>query len=1390
MASPVHTPEVLGINAGATSVFFKAGESIAPNDLIYFSGFDDEHPIGKKASASQLNTCQTSLWLCTEAIPVGEYGIARPRVVIKYIDTSSTAPQDPVYLSDTPGVYSFSIGTNKVQVGEVLVSDAEEGSVLLIPLAYGGVIATAPNIVDVDNVTIQYNNALALEVKEGGLTALHFNPASIGDGLDVIGSALTVDLGTGLKIVNGEIVPDYSSLYIQPEHPPSSSVITIYVATTGNDTTGDGTVGSPFLTLRRAQMALAQFPIAANVISVGAGTFDISGFFPTCSVTIQGTLTASTTATISSITSAEHSTGTIAVVTGLNVLNNALVGTLVKYTSGPANNIYGIIYGNSATAGGNTTVYISHGQGSVAYTAPVAGNTFQLQTHSTILNGQASYRGGGITIQDCSLTGTAAQLVGVSPATAMTFSRCLFTGLGAINHTGGNITLTTCYLGMAGNSLRGIFRSTAGLVTFSSGCVINGANAGTNNYLLYQKGVNVDWSGNTIVRSLRGIRFEGSDSVISTPGTFNTLVFETKDNSNTGAIFVNTEASGDGVGGNVYLPNLFGQVTGNWAVDARLNAVVYLGTSSSLVAVQGTNAVTVNGSTATSWAPEGTIIYNGSPAVSVVGTGLSYASSALKADIGSALKLSGNSITVDYGLGLSLSGSQLVTKQKTNGGVFVDANGLYLQAGTGMKIDASGNIALDTAATVHFDALAYYDFAGNSALLEVPTPGTSAAATPKSYVDSAISAAVAAIPDDWTKGVQPENAYTGSLNTIYVASTGNDTTGTGAIGAPFLTLRRAQLELVQYPSASSGPTISIGAGTFSAAGHWNGNGCTWQGTTSVSMSGTVSVVTTASADRGIWIDATGLNVTLDQLRGARISFTSGTLSGTDGVVYKNQATSLGVTSLYIVVNRNVITSPGVGATFNIKTLGTTLTGSPIFAARNMNINDCVFSGNSSTTLSIPAGASVSFFGCSFSGPAGLRLTGGQAYLAGCYYACVGDSVNQFLRAYKSRLRVGPGNFFDAINAGTTNQIRFVGSVIDVTGSSVFAYTNGTYYDGCQGIQSFNSGSDNAFIFEVLDASNNDGILVDTAGGAGSKLFLPALSGEVLGTYCIKANYGAVVVALNSSLSSASGSMVCSADGGSNECYHADRLTAIILNSPTTTTYRKCSPGEISGFKLTWVSAALKTVSMSLGRARSDDDLIDIISSGSITINLSASGANGLDTGAVASSTTYAIWVIATPNGGTVRGLASTSFTSPTMPSGYSRRTLVGFVITDGSSNIREFITSGYGKEIDFFWPGAWLTNNATNAEVSLTITGIAPGGVTRSPLIFVSVKNPVAVAAQYARVLKATGGSEWYATQANTAQSVGGWMERNTTTIINKSTSASLTSTLTVHGTKFIRGTL
>lgn len=81
-----------------------------------------------------------------------------------------------------------------------------------------------------------------------------------------------------------------------------------------------------------------------------------------------------------------------------------------------------------------------------------------------------------------------------------------------------------------------------------------------------------------------------------------------------------------------------------------------------------------------------------------------------------------------------------------------------------------------------------------------------------------------------------------------------------------------------------------------------------------------------------------------------------------------------------------------------------------------------------------------------------------------------------------------------------------------------------------------------------------------------------------------------------------------------------------------------------------------------------------LSSVNLTVDITASGANGLDTGSEASSTMYHLYVIY--NGTTTAGLLSTSASSPTMPSGYTFKGYVGAVYNNSSSNLEKFIQRG------------------------------------------------------------------------------------------------------------------
>jgi hypothetical protein len=70
----------------------------------------------------------------------------------------------------------------------------------------------------------------------------------------------------------------------------------------------------------------------------------------------------------------------------------------------------------------------------------------------------------------------------------------------------------------------------------------------------------------------------------------------------------------------------------------------------------------------------------------------------------------------------------------------------------------------------------------------------------------------------------------------------------------------------------------------------------------------------------------------------------------------------------------------------------------------------------------------------------------------------------------------------------------------------------------------------------------------------------------------------------------------------------------------------------------------------------------------------AAGTNqgGLDTGVVAADSTYYLFVIHNTSSNTTDALFSLSRTAPSMPTGYTEKRLIGFVITNSFSNISEW----------------------------------------------------------------------------------------------------------------------
>ena len=137
--------------------------------------------------------------------------------------------------------------------------------------------------------------------------------------------------------------------------------------------------------------------------------------------------------------------------------------------------------------------------------------------------------------------------------------------------------------------------------------------------------------------------------------------------------------------------------------------------------------------------------------------------------------------------------------------------------------------------------------------------------------------------------------------------------------------------------------------------------------------------------------------------------------------------------------------------------------------------------------------------------------------------------------------------------------------------------------------------------------------------------------------------------------------------------------------------------------------------ISAGVARDDTNAATISFASAKIIDCTTTGALGLDAGSLANSTWYHVFAIAKADG-TMSALASTSVSSPTMPSGYIYKRRIGSFKTDGSAHIIAFSQEGD----EFLWSTSVEDVN-TNAQstTAITRTLTVPTGVKVRAIIAV-----------------------------------------------------------------------
>ena len=108
----------------------------------------------------------------------------------------------------------------------------------------------------------------------------------------------------------------------------------------------------------------------------------------------------------------------------------------------------------------------------------------------------------------------------------------------------------------------------------------------------------------------------------------------------------------------------------------------------------------------------------------------------------------------------------------------------------------------------------------------------------------------------------------------------------------------------------------------------------------------------------------------------------------------------------------------------------------------------------------------------------------------------------------------------------------------------------------------------------------------------------------------------------------------------------------------------------------------------------------------VVINAAANGLNGLDTGSLAASKVYAVFLVADPVTLQVPGcMVSLSYTAPVLPFGYSAFALIGYVVTDASSHfLKGYWSAGNGSQRLFMYDAPQAT--AITAGAATTYTAI------------------------------------------------------------------------------------
>lgn len=133
------------------------------------------------------------------------------------------------------------------------------------------------------------------------------------------------------------------------------------------------------------------------------------------------------------------------------------------------------------------------------------------------------------------------------------------------------------------------------------------------------------------------------------------------------------------------------------------------------------------------------------------------------------------------------------------------------------------------------------------------------------------------------------------------------------------------------------------------------------------------------------------------------------------------------------------------------------------------------------------------------------------------------------------------------------------------------------------------------------------------------------------------------------------------------------------------------------------------IDIATGSIMDSTGVYQIITDAVISPDITDSGLNGLDTGTVAASNVYAVYLVADPvTQQDVGAIYSLSLTGPLMPFGYSAYALIGFVVTDATADILVGSwTAGNSSHRSFYYDAPIATAITAGAATSYTAVNLS-----------------------------------------------------------------------------------